>query len=178
MSSVVRAIVALGSNLGARAQHLDFALRQLAPLIAVSQVFETDPVGGPAQQGAFLNLVASLDTTLDAFAFLRRCLAIEAAAGRTRDVRWGPRTLDIDVLLFGDSHLCGPELTLPHPRMHERRFVLAPLFEVAPEHCPSGWRETLPALGVYPRGPLTTLLNQEPRMALGNECSGPGFSLI
>lgn len=158
MPSVERAIVALGSNLGPRAHNLSFALRELAPLVAVSQVFETDPVGGPAQQGAFFNLVASLDTALDPHAFLRRCQAIEAAAGRTRDVHWGPRTLDIDVLFFGDRCLCSPDLVLPHPRFAERRFVLAPLHEVAPERCPTGWRERLPALGVHPRGPLSVLI--------------------
>jgi len=178
MSCVVRAIVALGSNLGSRARNLDFALRQLAPLVAVSQVFETDPVGGPAQQGPFYNLVASLDTMLDPLALLRRCQDIEAAAGRTREVHWGPRTLDIDLLFYGDCRLHCAELTLPHPRLHQRRFVLAPLAEIAPERCPPDWRESLPAQGIYPRGPLSALLAHEPLTALGNTCSGPALSLI
>jgi 2-amino-4-hydroxy-6-hydroxymethyldihydropteridine diphosphokinase len=170
MSSVVRAIVALGSNLGSRARNLDFALQQLAPIVALSQVFETEPIGGPQAQGPFLNLVASLDTTLDPHALLRRCQAIEAMAGRTREVRWGPRTLDIDLLFYGDACLRSDELTLPHPRLHERRFVLAPLAEIAPERCPPGWCDALPAQGVLPRGPLSTLLAYEPVNVGGNAC--------
>lgn len=176
MSSVVRAIVALGSNLGPRARNLDFALRHLGPLVAVSQVFETEPVGGPAHQGPFFNLVASLDTALSAHAFLRRCQQIEAAAGRTRSVHWGPRTLDIDLLFFGDLCIKSGDLVLPHPRLHERRFVLAPLSEIAPERCPPGWHESLPALAMHPRGSLSTLLHHEP-LALGNVCAGPGLSV-
>jgi dihydroneopterin aldolase/2-amino-4-hydroxy-6-hydroxymethyldihydropteridine diphosphokinase len=149
-----RAIVAVGSNLGDRRGYLRFALGELGSVVAQSQVFETDPVGGPDHQGAYLNMVAAVDTSLDPFAFLRRCQHVEASALRQRVVRWGPRTLDIDVLFFDDVTIASPELTIPHPLLGERRFVLAPLAEVAPERCPPGWEEALAPGGVYPRGPL------------------------
>ena len=117
-------------------------------------MFETDPVGGPDAQGAYLNMVVVVDTSLDPFAFVRRCQRIEADALRQRTVRWGPRTLDVDVLFYDDVTIDSPELTIPHPRLAERRFVLAPLAEVAPERCPPGWDDTLPPAGVHPRGPL------------------------
>jgi len=153
-SSVHRAVVALGSNLGDREEQLRFALGRLGGIVDRSQVFETDPVGGPEGQGAYLNMVVAVDTPLDPFAFLRRCHRIEHEARRERDVRWGPRTLDIDVLFYDDVTMSSPELTIPHPRINERRFVLAPLAEVAPERCPPGWQETLDPGGVHPRGPL------------------------
>lgn len=149
-----RAIVALGSNLGDRAAYLRFAIGELSPVVDVSQVFETDPVGGPGGQDAYLNMVAAVDTTLDPFAFARRCQRIEGEALRQRTVRWGPRTLDVDVLFYDDVSIRSPELTIPHPRFAERRFVLAPLAEVAPERCPVGWDDELPRTGVHPRGPL------------------------
>jgi dihydroneopterin aldolase/2-amino-4-hydroxy-6-hydroxymethyldihydropteridine diphosphokinase len=149
-----RAIVALGSNLGDREGYLAFALDRLGDIVARSQVFETDPVGGPDAQGAYLNMVAIVDTSLDPFAFVRRCQRIEAEALRQRTVRWGPRTLDVDVLFYDDVEIHSPELTIPHPRFAERRFVLAPLAEVAPERCPPGWEASLPSGGVHPRGPL------------------------
>jgi dihydroneopterin aldolase/2-amino-4-hydroxy-6-hydroxymethyldihydropteridine diphosphokinase len=147
-----RAIVALGSNLGDRHGYLRLALGELGGVVAQSQVFETDPVGGPDHQGAYLNMVAAVDTSLDPFAFLRRCQRVEASALRQRVVRWGPRTLDIDVLFFDDVTISSPELTIPHPLLGERRFVLAPLAEVAPDRCPPGWQDALPPAGVYPRG--------------------------
>jgi dihydroneopterin aldolase / 2-amino-4-hydroxy-6-hydroxymethyldihydropteridine diphosphokinase len=149
-----RALVALGSNLGDRRGYLRFALGELGGVVVQSQVFETEPVGGPDDQGAYLNMVAAVDTPLDPFAFLRRCQHVEASALRQRVVRWGPRTLDIDVLFFDDVTISSPELTVPHLLLGERRFVLAPLAEVAPERCPPGWEDTLAAGGVYPRGPL------------------------
>ena len=149
-----RAIVALGSNLGDRWQYLALAVDELGDVVAMSQVFETDPVGGPDEQGAYLNMVVTVDTPLDPFAFVRRCQRIEAAALRQRTVHWGPRTLDVDVLFYDDVSIASPELTIPHPRIAERRFVLAPLAEVAPERCPAGWDDTLPPAGVHPRGPL------------------------
>ena len=149
-----RAIVALGSNLGDRVGYLRAAVEQLAPVVAASQVFETDPIGGPDGQGAYLNMVVAVDTPLDPFAFVRRCQRIEGEALRQRTVRWGPRTLDVDLLLYDDVTISSPELTIPHPRYAERRFVLAPLAEVAPERCPAGWDVELPPTGVYPRGPL------------------------
>ena len=152
-----RAIVAMGSNLGDRAAYLRFGLDQLSTVVAQSQVFETDPVGGPDNQGPYLNMVAVIDTDLDPFALLRRLLQIEAEADRVRIERWGPRTLDMDLLFYDDYVIQSEELTVPHPRFAERRFVLEPLSEVAIEHCPSHWRDRLPKYGVYPRGPLNSL---------------------
>jgi 2-amino-4-hydroxy-6-hydroxymethyldihydropteridine diphosphokinase len=116
-------------------------------------VFETDPVGGP-DQGAYLNMAVAVETVLDPYAFVRRCQRIEAEALRQRVVRWGPRTLDLDVLFYDDVTIASPELTIPHPRFAERRFVLAPLAEIAPDRCPPGWEGRLPPDGVHPRGPL------------------------
>lgn len=148
------AIVALGSNLGDREDYLRFAVRELGTIMAMSQVFETEPIGGPDEQGAYLNMVAKVETSLDPFAFMRRCQRIEAGAMRQRLVRWGPRTLDVDVLFFDDVRIDSADLTVPHPRINERRFVLTPLSEIAPERCPDGWDETLPPDAVMPRGPL------------------------
>ena len=148
------AIVALGSSLGDREGYLRSAVTSLSNVQAMSQVFETDPVGGPDEQGRYLNMVVAVRTTLDPYAFLRRCRQIEAEALRQRVVHWGPRTLDVDVLFYDDVRIDDPHLTIPHPRYAERRFVLAPLAEVAPERCPVGWDGALPADGVHPRGPL------------------------
>jgi len=129
-----RAAIGLGSNLGDRAAHLDAARRELATLgeiVATSSVYETAPVGGP-DQGPYLNAVVVLDTELPARRLLEECLAIEAAAGRQRRERWGPRTLDLDLLVYGAETIDEPGLTVPHPRMRERRFVLDPLAEAWP----------------------------------------------
>ncbi len=150
-----RAIVALGSNLGSRESHLRFAIERLGEsVVAQSQVFETDPIGGPDDQGAYLNMVVALETELDPYALLRWLHRIEADAGRERIVHWGPRTLDLDLLFFDDVVITGGNLAVPHPRYAERRFVLAPLSEVAPEKCPANWDRDLPPDAVYPRGPL------------------------
>jgi len=132
------ALIGLGSNLGDRKAILDRAverLRQTPELLvrSVSAYHETRPVGGPAGQGPFLNAAAALETTLEPIALLRRLQEIEADAGRVRTVRWGERTLDLDVLLLGDDIIATPELSVPHPRMALRRFVLVPLEEIAPE---------------------------------------------
>jgi dihydroneopterin aldolase/2-amino-4-hydroxy-6-hydroxymethyldihydropteridine diphosphokinase len=153
-----RAIVALGSNLGDRAAYLRFGLERLSNVVSQSQVFETDPVGGPDNQGPYLNMVAVVDTDLDPFAMLRRLLQIESEAHRVRVERWGPRTLDLDLLFYDDYTIESEELTVPHPRFAERRFVLEPLSEVAVEFCPSHWRDRLPVYGVYPRGPIDSLV--------------------
>lgn len=150
-----RAIVALGSNLGDREGYLRFAVGELGNVVAMSQVFETEPIGGPDDQGAFLNMVVEVETTLDPFAFLRRCQRIEANALRQRVVHWGPRTLDVDLLFYDDMTIDSEALKVPHPRIFERRFVLTPLSEVAPELCPPGWDATLPPAAVMPRGRLT-----------------------
>jgi 2-amino-4-hydroxy-6-hydroxymethyldihydropteridine diphosphokinase len=132
---VTKAFIALGSNLGDRLAHLLAAVDGLPDVVALSPIYETDPVGGP-DQGAYLNCVVELATDLDPRTLLAACHAVEAAADRTRDVRWGPRTLDADVLLVGDTVLDDEELTIPHPRMWERRFVLQPLADLAPELVP------------------------------------------
>ncbi len=151
------AVVALGSNLGDRAAQLRLALRRLGGVKRQSQVFETDPVGGPAGQGPYFNMVAMVETVLEPFAFLRRLHEIEAQAGRRRIERDAPRTLDLDLLFYDDLSIQGPGITVPHPRLAERRFVLAPLAEVNPERCPVGWEERLPPGGVRARGRLAEL---------------------
>jgi dihydroneopterin aldolase/2-amino-4-hydroxy-6-hydroxymethyldihydropteridine diphosphokinase len=148
------AIVALGSNLGDRDGYLRLAVSRLGDVVAMSQVFETDPMG-PEGQGAYLNMVVVVRTWLDPYALLRRCQRIESEAMRQRLVRWGPRTLDVDLLFFDDVTIDDPDLTVPHPGIGERRFVLAPLSEVAAERCPPGWDERLPPSGVHPRGTLS-----------------------
>jgi 2-amino-4-hydroxy-6-hydroxymethyldihydropteridine diphosphokinase len=148
------ALVALGSNLGEREHYLRFAVNKLGDVVAKSQVFETEPVGGPDDQGAYLNMVVKLKTRLDPYELLQRCQEIEEEALRQRVVHWGPRTLDIDLLFYDDVHIVSDTLTIPHPRINERRFVLAPLSELAPELCPDGWEVKLPVTEVIPRGPL------------------------
>ncbi len=133
---MTRALLALGSNMGNRVAWLRLAvdgLRAGGDLVAVSPVFETAPVGGPADAGAYLNAVVELDTEPDARALLARARALEAAAGRVRTVHWGPRTLDVDVVWIDGVEVDEPDLVVPHPRMWERRFVLAPLAELAPD---------------------------------------------
>jgi dihydroneopterin aldolase / 2-amino-4-hydroxy-6-hydroxymethyldihydropteridine diphosphokinase len=153
-----RAIVALGTNLGDRVSFLQLAVGELGTaVISQSQVFETAPVGGPTDQGAYLNMVVAVNTALDPFAMLRRCQRIESMALRQRIVHWGPRTLDVDLLFYDDVTITSPELTIPHPRFAERRFVLAPLNEVAPELCPAHWDTTLAADDIRPLGPLADL---------------------
>jgi 2-amino-4-hydroxy-6-hydroxymethyldihydropteridine diphosphokinase len=135
LSSRVVAVVALGSNLGDRQAHLDRAIERLAGhlgALRVSSVHETDPVGVPGDQPRFLNAVAVGETTRDAGALLGELLTIEREAGRERPYAGAARTLDLDLILFGDSIIDAPQLTVPHPRFRERRFVLEPLAEIAP----------------------------------------------
>ncbi len=130
-----RAAVGLGSNLGDRAQHIATAtgaLAELGVLVRVSSLYETAPIGGP-DQGPYLNAVVVIDTELSPRELLERCLEIELEAGRERAERWGPRTLDLDLLLYGGQRIEEDELTVPHPRMTERRFVLDPLLEAWPD---------------------------------------------
>lgn len=130
----VEAAVGLGANLGDRRRHLQEAVAGLAGLgevRAVSSLFETAPLGGVAQ-GPYLNAVAIVATALGPRPLLEGLLALEAAAGRRRRVRWGPRTLDCDLLLYGDATVDEPGLRVPHPRLTVRRFVLEPLLQVRP----------------------------------------------
>ena len=132
---MTRAFLGLGSNLGDRAALLAAAVDRLVAvgLVRVSPTYETDPVGGP-EQDAFLNIVAELDTDLSARQLLGVCVRLEIAAERERVERWGPRTLDVDVLWVDGEEVDEPDLVVPHPRLWERRFVLAPLRDLAPDH--------------------------------------------
>lgn len=135
-SPPVRAFLGLGSNVGDRRAQLARAvelLRAEGDVAAVSPLYETDPVGGPPGQGAYLNVVVELHTAASARQLLERCGRLESDAQRVRTVRFGPRTLDADVLLVGTERVDEPDLVVPHPRMHERRFVLAPLADLAPD---------------------------------------------
>ena len=138
MTTLNRAFLSLGSNLGDRRAQLRDAIASMnieISVLAISALYETAPVGGVAQDD-FLNVVVEIDTTLSAMQLLDACQALEARANRVRTVRFGPRTLDVDVLLFGDSVITTDRLEVPHPRMWERRFVLAPLRDLAPELVP------------------------------------------
>ena len=127
--------VAIGSNLGDRESHVAFArsrLRTLLGSVRVSSSYETDPEGVEGEQPPFLNAAAIGETHLSARDVLDGLLAIEAERGRVRPFTRAPRTLDLDLVLFGDSIVDEPGLTVPHPRFRERRFVLEPLAEIAP----------------------------------------------
>ena len=135
--------IAFGSNLGSRLENLQGGLDALldAPgltLVAVSPVYQTAPAGGPPQPD-YLNAVLIAATTLPAHAVLDRCHGVEAVFGRVRDQTWGPRTLDLDIIVYGDVVSDDPELTLPHPRAHERAFVLAPWHDIDPDAEIPGW---------------------------------------
>lgn len=132
------AFVGLGGNLGDSPAILASACESLASLpharlVAVSRTYRTDPVGGPSNQRSYLNAAAKLSTTLEPAALLDALQQIEQRAGRVRAVRWGPRTLDLDLLLYDDLVLRTDRLTVPHPLLAERRFVLEPLAEIAGE---------------------------------------------
>ena len=146
-----RAYVGIGSNVGDRERMLWGAVHMLAfnpevDVVAVSSIRETDPVG-MVDQPCFLNAGVALDTELDPHALLELLLSIERELGRTRDgPRFGPRTIDLDLLLYGEEIVDEPGLTVPHPRLHERRFALEPLAELDPD------------LAVPGRGPVQALL--------------------
>jgi len=130
---MTRAFLSLGSNLGDRRQFLVEAVGSLGPsVVAVSPVYETDPVGGP-EQGRFLNLVVQLETDLSPRQLLAVCHRLESGAQRVRMQRWGPRTLDVDIIWIDGVTVDEPDLVIPHPRWSERTFVLAPLADLAPE---------------------------------------------
>lgn len=150
---IVRAFLGLGSNLGDRRAHLAGGVKRLPDVAALSPLYETDPVGGPPGQGAYLNCVVELATSRTPRELLAAAQAAEAAAHRVRLERWGPRTLDVDVLLVGDEVVEEPDLVVPHPRMWERGFVLVPLGDLAPELVIGKLTSDL-ARGIRPAGTL------------------------
>lgn len=134
--------LSLGSNLGDRLDHLSKAITALAnqpkiKVLKVSSVYQTKPVGGPEQED-YLNAVVKIQTELSALELLDVTQSIENNEGRIREVRWGPRTLDVDVLTYDDLNSADEKLTLPHPRISERAFVLVPFFEIDPQATISG----------------------------------------
>lgn len=141
---MTRAFLGLGSNLGDRLANLREAVRRLEDrdvrVRRSSRVYVTAPVGGPGGQDDFFNAVVEVDTDLDARALLESCLAVEDEQGRVRAERWGPRTIDVDVLTFDAQIIDEPDLQVPHPRMHERMFVLAPLLELTADPMLPGGR--------------------------------------
>ncbi len=142
----MEAYLGLGSNMGDRRGYLELAVEQLRSVDAdlrVSPLYETAPLGGPEGQGNYLNCVVRLETGLSPRQLLDLAHRLERSAGRVRTVRNGPRTLDVDVLLVGDLQVSDPDLVVPHPRMSERGFVLAPLEDLDPSRVPPGWRDRL-----------------------------------
>jgi 2-amino-4-hydroxy-6-hydroxymethyldihydropteridine diphosphokinase len=131
----MKAVISLGANIGDPRANLDLAvalLREATEVIAVSSYLQTKPVGGPDQPD-YLNAVAIVESDLPAKNLLALLNGIETAMGRTREVHWGPRVIDLDLIQFGGLLVQDEKLTLPHPRAHERRFVLEPWFEIEPE---------------------------------------------
>lgn len=126
--------ISLGSNIGNRFGYLQQAVRLLQQVermnvVNVSSVYETDPVGYE-DQAAFLNMVVEIKTSLTPHEILKKCNEIEAQLGRTREIHWGPRTVDLDILLYNEENMKTQDLIIPHPRMMERGFVLIPLVEL------------------------------------------------
>ncbi len=135
MTQAVVAYLSAGSNLGDRKDNLQQGVRRLVEaglaVRRVSSIFETEPVGFQ-QQPWFLNIALEVETTLSPSQLLACCQEVETSAGRVRSFTGAPRTLDLDILLYGDVILDEPGLRIPHPRMHQRRFVLEPLVQIAP----------------------------------------------
>ncbi|WNS75574.1 2-amino-4-hydroxy-6-hydroxymethyldihydropteridine diphosphokinase [Bacillus sp. DTU_2020_1000418_1_SI_GHA_SEK_038] len=128
------AYIALGSNIGDRFESLKDAIASIdlvprVKVVHVSSIYETDPVGYE-DQDQFLNMVIGVKTDLSPFELLSACLEIEKNLGRKRGIRWGPRTIDLDILLYNQENIISEKLTVPHPRMHERAFVIIPLLEI------------------------------------------------
>ena len=131
----MKAVISLGANVGDPKANLDLAvalLRESTDVIAVSSYLQTKPIGGP-EQPDYLNAVAIVESELPAKELLALLNGIETAMGRTREIHWGPRVIDLDLIQYGGLLVQDEKLTLPHPRAHERRFVLAPWFEIEPE---------------------------------------------
>lgn len=140
----LRAYIGIGSNLDDPVTQVRWALQSLHVLpasrcVAQSPLYRTVPVGGPPDQPDYINAAAALDTTLPPDELLMILQELEAARGRVRSLRWGPRTLDLDLLLYDRITRADPRLTLPHPRLHERAFVLYPLYDIAPRLDIPGW---------------------------------------
>jgi 2-amino-4-hydroxy-6-hydroxymethyldihydropteridine diphosphokinase len=130
----MRAVIALGSNLGNRELNIDSAIAELAKIIEITHLstnHETDPVGGP-EQPKYLNAILIAETQLDPHELLISMLEIENKLGRKREIHWGPRTIDLDLIVVGDEVVVSDVLVLPHPRAHERKFVLEPWLEIDP----------------------------------------------
>ncbi len=132
-----QAFISLGSNMGNRSHYLKDALETLTTtypieLVNVSSIYETIPIGY-TEQDLFLNMVAQLKTELSAFELLEACLDTEKRLGRKREIHWGPRTIDLDILLFNEENIITENLVIPHPRMFERSFVVIPLLEISPD---------------------------------------------
>ncbi len=139
----VTAYVALGSNIEDREAYLEQAIARLDEsreirVLARSSIYETEPVGY-TEQACFLNMVLEVETTLTALDLLRSMLDIENRLGRSRDIHWGPRTIDLDLLLYGEEKISSPELIVPHPRMLERAFVLIPLADILYHRREASW---------------------------------------
>lgn len=131
----MKAVISLGANIGYAKANLDLAiglLREATEVLAISSYSQTKPVGGP-EQPDYLNAVAIVESELPAKDLLAVLNGIETAMGRTREIHWGPRVIDLDLIQYGGLLVNDEKLTLPHPRAHERRFVLAPWFEIEPE---------------------------------------------
>lgn len=137
---MTRAFLGLGSNMGDSWTLLREAVASLDGVVAVSPVYRTDPVGGP-EQDPFLNIVVELDTEMSPRELLGVCHRLESAAARVRTIRWGPRTLDVDIVWIDGVELHEPDLEIPHPRMRSRRFVMAPLADLAPDVAGDDWSD-------------------------------------
>jgi len=130
----MKVVIALGSNLGNRELNIDSAVAEIAKIVEVTHLstnHETDPVGGP-EQPRYLNAVLIADSTLTPHDLLNELHKIESRLGRTREIHWGPRTIDLDLIVAENEKIDSPDLVLPHPRAHERRFVLEPWAEIDP----------------------------------------------
>jgi 2-amino-4-hydroxy-6-hydroxymethyldihydropteridine diphosphokinase len=150
-SALISAFIAFGSNLGDRQTTLAGAYAALTSDPAItpvqaSRLFETAPVGGPEGQGRFLNTVLAIQTSLTAHELLTRCMTVEQQFRRERIIRWDARTLDLDILLFGDQVIATQDLEVPHPRMQLRRFVLEPLSDVGADVIHPGLGESIKVL--------------------------------
>ena len=164
MKEPVQVFIGLGSNLGDRDAYLEMARRALTGsegilLVRASSLYETEPVGY-TEQGWFLNQVVEVAAVLDPWELLGLLQGIEQDLGRQRLIRWGPRVVDLDLLLYGDAVLNGPKLIVPHPRLYERSFVLAPLAEIAPDHLHPGGKTTLEHLQALGTGQKIRLFRQ------------------